>query len=338
VRSALLRGREHPWLDAVDAVAEAHAAIALSRGGARKRYPHTEPNEDAAGFALGAEGAFVAVADGHGGFEGSEVTLEHLLGGPAAQWTEAPGALDADGFRRQALAALLDANDAVHRERGGRVARTTVSFAVLLRAPLRLLHAAVGDSHLFVAGAAGVREVAPAAQPVGFLGMASESVEALAPVVRIGEEPLAGVRAVVLVTDGLSEKGVGVADPAAAVAEAVRHAERAPAGSRALEVARDLAESALAAQRRQRSGDNVAVAVLWLGDQSEASSSATRSPIASEAVRPGDSMPTRFTSPGSPRALSSAITKSRNASPGPWSFGRMPAWSGESHAARRPGR
>jgi hypothetical protein len=262
--SALLRGREHPWLEAVDAIAVGNAAIALSRGGAAKRYPHSEPNEDAAGFSLGAEGAFVAVADGHGGFEASEVTLEHLLGGPAAQWTEAPGALDAAGFRRQALAALLDANRAVRRESGGRAARTTVSFGVVLPAPRRLLHAAIGDSHLFLAGEGGVREVAPAGQRVGFLGVPIEGVEALAPLARIGEEPLDGVRAVVLVTDGLSEKGVGVADPAVAVAEAVRRAERAHAGSRALEVARSLAETALAAHRRHRSGDNIAVATLWI--------------------------------------------------------------------------
>jgi serine/threonine protein phosphatase PrpC len=266
VRSALLRGRDHPWLDAVDAVAEANAAIALSRGGAPKRYPHSEPNEDAAAFGLGVEGAFLAVADGHGGFEGSEVTLESLLGGPAAQWTEAPGALDPGAFRRQALAALFDANRAIRRESSRRAARTTVSFAVVLRERRSLLHAAVGDSHVFLAGANGVREVAPAGESKGFLGVPAESAEAIAGRARIGEEPLEGVRAVVLVTDGLSEEGVGVADPAGAVEDAVRRAERAAAGSRALELARGLAESALAAQRRQRSGDNVAIAVLWLSE------------------------------------------------------------------------
>jgi serine/threonine protein phosphatase PrpC len=266
VRSALLRGREHALLDAVDAVAEANVAIALSRGGAEKRYPHSEPNEDAAGFALGAEGAFIAVADGHGGFEASEVTLEQLLAGAAAQWTEAPAGLDAEGFRRQALAALFDANRAVRRESGTRSPRTTVSFGVLLRDPPRLLHAAVGDSHLFVAGAEGVREVAPAAERVGFLGNPLESAEALAPLARIGAEPVVGLRAVVLVTDGLSEEGVGVADPAAAVAEAVRRAERARSGSKALELVRGLAETALAEHRRRRSGDNLAVAVLWLSE------------------------------------------------------------------------
>jgi serine/threonine protein phosphatase PrpC len=266
VRSAVLRGREHALLEAVDAVAEANLAIALSRGGAEKRYPHSEPNEDAAGFALGAEGAFLAVADGHGGFEASEVALEQLLAGAAAQWTEAPAGLDAEGFHRQALAALFDANRAVRRESGGRRSRTTLSFGVLLRDPPRLLHAAIGDSHLFLAGAAGVRELAPAGERVGFLGAKLETPEALAPLARIGEAPLAGLRAVVLVTDGLSEEGVGVSDPAAAVADAVRRALRARGGSKALELARGLVESALAEHRRRRSGDNVAVAAAWLSE------------------------------------------------------------------------
>ena len=59
------------------------------------------------------------------------------------------------------------------------------------------------------------------------------------------------------------------------------------------------------------------------------SSRSTCSAIAGAEVRPGESIPTRSTKPGRPRADSSAITKSRKASPGPCSFGRMPAMSGE---------
>jgi len=272
LRTALLRGRDHTLLEAVDAIGEAGAAIALSRGGAAKRYPHSEPNEDAAGFARGAEGLFGAVADGHGGFEASEVTLEHLLAGPAGQWTEAPGPLDAESWRRQALAALSDANDHVRRERGGprgRRSRTTLTLALALPGPGLLLHAALGDSHLFVAGAAGVREIAPADESVAFLGDPFEGIDDLAESARLGVEKLAGIRAVVLVTDGLSEQGLGVADPALAIAEAFRQAEDARAGARALALARGLAEIALAAHRRNRSGDNVAVSALWLLDGGE---------------------------------------------------------------------
>jgi serine/threonine protein phosphatase PrpC len=264
VRSALLRGREHTLLGAVDAVAEGGAAIAISRGGAPKRYAYREPNEDAAAFAQGEAGCFAAVADGHGGFEASEVALTHLLGEPATQWTEAPGALDEGRFRRQALAAIYDASCAIQREGGRPEARTTLSFSVLLPAAGQLLHAAIGDSHLFLAGENGVQELAPAGERVGFLGAPDLSPEALADLARIGVASLDGVQAIVLATDGLSEAGVGVEKPAHAVADALRHARSGPAGAPALELSRRLAETALAAQRRQRSGDNVAVATLWL--------------------------------------------------------------------------
>ncbi len=264
MRSALLRGREHVLLDAVDAVAEGNVAIALSRGGAAKRYAYREPNEDAAAFAQGEAGVFAAVADGHGGFEASEIALTHLLGEPATQWTEAPGALDAERFRRQALAAIHDASRAIAREGGRQEARTTLSFAVLVPAAGCLLHAAIGDSHLFLAGESGVRELAPAGEHMGFLGAPDPRLETLARLARVGVTSLAGVRAVVLATDGLSEVGVGVEKPVNAVADALRHAQNTPSGAPALELARRLVETALAAQRRQRSGDNVAVAAVWL--------------------------------------------------------------------------
>ena len=58
MRSAILCGREHARLGAIDLIAEGPVAIAISLGGASKVYPHTDPNEDAALF---------AVADGGGG-------------------------------------------------------------------------------------------------------------------------------------------------------------------------------------------------------------------------------------------------------------------------------
>jgi serine/threonine protein phosphatase PrpC len=269
VRSALLRGREHGALGAVEAIAEAGLAIALSRGGAPKRYAHDEPNEDAAAFALGAAGACIGVADGHGGAEAAEIALLHLFGEPAEQWTDAPGPLAAERWRRQVLAALSDANRDVRRERRpreGNGARTTLALALALPQRGLLLGAAVGDSHLFVADRDGVREPAASSGAVGFLGDAHAGAEALAGVTRIVCEPLAGLRAAVLATDGLSERGIGVISPAAAVKEAVRSAERRRAGSQALSLARDLVDAAIEAHRRNRAGDNVAVAVLWLDE------------------------------------------------------------------------
>ncbi len=269
MRTALLRGREHVELGAVAAVAEVGVAIALSRGGAPKRYPHSDPNEDAAGFATADAGVCAAVADGHGGSEAAEIAVLHLLADPAAQWTAAPGRLDAASWPRQALAVLSDANRDLRRERGsrpGHAARTTLGFALALHSRGLLLSAAVGDSHLFVVDSVGVREVRAAPAEVGFLGDAYEGPEALAAITRLDAEPLAGLRAAVLVTDGLSERGIGVVSPTAAIGEAVRLAERERHELRALVLARALAETALEAHRRNRAGDNVAVAALWLSD------------------------------------------------------------------------
>ncbi len=52
---------------------------------------------------------------------------------------------------------------------------------------------------------------------------------------------------------------------------------------------------------------------------------ATYLPMAREAVKPGDSMPTRLMKPGKPFRDSSRMIKSFTGSPGFWSFGRMPA-------------
>jgi DNA-binding winged helix-turn-helix (wHTH) protein len=69
------------------------------------------------------------------------------------------------------------------------------------------------------------------------------------------------------------------------------------------------------------------------------SSEATSSAMASAEVSPGESMPTRLTKPGSPRADSSAITKSRKPwpGPGPWSLARIPAMSGSRSSSATPG-
>ena len=79
-----------------------------------------------------------------------------------------------------------------------------------------------------------------------------------------GVQSLAGTRAVVLVTDGLSEQGIGVAVPEDAVAECAEAAARGKPELQPLAVARGVVERALAEHRRHRSGDNVAAAVAWL--------------------------------------------------------------------------
>jgi serine/threonine protein phosphatase PrpC len=263
----LLRGREHVELGAIDVVGEGCAAIAISVGGAKKRYAHVDPNEDAALFAAGPAGVLVAVADGHHGFEAAEVALEYLATHPAPHWTE-PGTVRAESWRRQAAAVLEDANRAIRSERAGFEDGpcTTLSFAVALPAQATLLHASIGDSHLYLVGRGGeVRDLAARADAKPFfLGQVEADAEALEKHATIGALPLAGARALVLATDGLSERGIGVDEPEAAVREAVEAAAAAAPALRPLEAARALLERACAAHRRGRSGDNVACAVVWL--------------------------------------------------------------------------
>lgn len=274
MRAALLRGREHVELGAVDAVAEGAAGIAISRGGALKAYAHHDPNEDGALLALGDAGVLVAVADGHHGFEAAEVALEYVATHPAPHWTE-PGTVRPASWARQAAAVLEDANRAILGERGARDEgygpRTTLALALVRPAEGQLFYAALGDSRLYVADAEGVRDVgAPPAGGAAFLGQDAAAGAALAARAAVGQLPLAGLRAVVLASDGLTQPGIGVDDPCGAIAQALGAAAGEPAPLRPLAAARGLAERACAAHRRRRSGDNVACAVVWLELESAA--------------------------------------------------------------------
>lgn len=267
MRSALLRGREHTQLGVTAAIAEGRAAIAISRGGAPKAYHYRDPNEDAALFAQGEGGILLAVADGHGGCDAAEIAVEKLLASFAPRWTglAAPGLRES--WSERALAALGEANAAI-LERvalgGVATARSTLALALLRPGDDLLAFASLGDSHVFQVAASEVRGLGRQRErrPC-FLGFASETAESLAGKHVAGVQPLAGTRAVVLVTDGLSEKGIGVAVPELAVAECAEAAERGKPELRPLAAARGVVERALAEHRRHRSGDNVAAAVAW---------------------------------------------------------------------------
>jgi hypothetical protein len=267
VRSALLRGREHTALGVTGAIAEGPLAIAISRGGFAKQYGYVDANEDGAAFAWGERALFAAVADGHSGFEAAEVALEHLLEHPAAHWTESAGPPSAESWRRHALAALTDA--ALHigvERRAGSRSRTTLTLALAVPSARQCYYAAVGDSHLFAVAGDRARELAPAEKSSAFLGDPTVT-EKLADHCRLGVFSLAGVRALVLATDGLSEEGIGVADPSAAVYAAARAADAERAELRPLALARAVCEEACASHRTHHSGDNIAAAVLWVADE-----------------------------------------------------------------------
>ena len=88
----------------------------------------------------------------------------------------------------------------------------------------------------------------------------------MAKAVRVGSGPADDTHCLVLATDGLSEIGIGVANPAAAVVEAVATAQGGASELRPVTAARAVVERALAAQQAQRAGDNVASAVLWVAE------------------------------------------------------------------------
>ena len=267
MRSALLRGREIHTYGLTDVVGEASAAAALSIGGVRKTYAHTDPNEDAAGFGVGDRGCVLVVADAHDGFEASEVLVESLLANPAPNWTDDEDAPDDARWQRYALAALCDANDDVLRERssrGGFESTSTVTLALVRPDVNRIYHVAVGDSLLFAIDADGsARELAPCEGRPHFLGDLQLSAENLAPAARIGSAALGDAVGIVAVTDGLSERGIGVDVPADAVAEAAALAFAALPPVRAMTLARAVSEVALSAHSVNKAGDNVGVAAYW---------------------------------------------------------------------------
>ncbi|MEE8580474.1 MAG: protein phosphatase 2C domain-containing protein [Myxococcota bacterium] len=273
MRSCLLRGRDHWELGAVGAVAEGPAAIALSRGGAPKRYRHTDPNEDAALFALGPGGMLIAVADGHNGAAAAEIALEGILADRAPAWTAAaPAAASPTAWEEAGIEAVLALNAAIlaasEGPNGGPGPGATTLCVALVRPAQDLgLYLITGDSHLFHADEGGVRELGSdlgSRRRATFLGRRSDGPAELRNNTVVACAPLTGIRAIVLATDGLSEQGIGVGDPAAAVHQALAAATAAPPDRRALDGCKGVIAAALEAQRHNRAGDNAASAVLWL--------------------------------------------------------------------------
>ncbi len=273
LRIGFLRGRHHQSIGRLELEGIGPAAVALSRGGARKTYSHTDPNEDCVAFALGRGGQLAVVADGHHGEHGSEAAVRTVLERYAARWTdERDPAGDESAWRREAISALLDANRAILDVAGRSElppAPTTFAFALLRPADDRCLHVSVGDSHVFWVDRGGATDLGgrdPDLEFTPFLGYEQAEPELLERYASIDvRKGIAELRACVLATDGLSEPGIGVADPAAAAASAVAQAELdAPPGRRAVDTCRQVVETALASQRRQKAGDNIGCAVLWV--------------------------------------------------------------------------
>jgi serine/threonine protein phosphatase PrpC len=269
VRSAVLRGRDHQVLGEIAAVGEGPAGVAMCMGGAAKTYHHSDPNEDVALFAVGEVGWLTAVADGHRGFEASEIAIDHMLANPAPQWTDG-GVFDMQRWERHVLAVLADANDEILREvlnseKSG--ARTTLAIALVAPKEGRLYYAAIGDSHIFRVADRHAEDLAireNADDGAYFLGHGDETADSLREKCEIGSVSLANTRAVVLATDGLSERHIGVASPELAVLESVDRAQLEDPGVRPIVTCRRLIHEAIDAQISNRAGDNICAATLWI--------------------------------------------------------------------------
>lgn len=272
MQTAFLRGRDHQQLGGLELEGLGQAAIALSRGGARKTYDHTDPNEDCVAFALGPGGQLSVAADGHHGELGSEAAVGAILERFAATWTAAaPPEKDEAGWRAQAIEALLTANQAI-LEVAGRSqlppAPTTFVLSLMRPADDLLLHLSVGDSHVFAVEHGAARDLGgrdPDWKFTPFLGYEAVRAELIEQYSTIGLSDLSGLQAVVLATDGLSEPGIGVGDPARVVHAAVASAAlEAPPDRRAVDACRQIVEVGMRAHRRQRAGDNLACSVVWV--------------------------------------------------------------------------
>jgi len=269
MHSAVLRGRDHTRLGDIAAVAEGACALSLSRGGARKRYRYVDPNEDAVGFAVGDTGWLLAAADAHDGGRSSEAVVQHLIDRFARDWVDAAADPTESDWQATALAVFVALNEDAVREatrEGTPESRTTLSFALIRPREGRFGFGAIGDSHVFRVGDARADDVArDAGATTAFLGSPSESLATLRARCFAGCESIEAIRALVLVTDGISERGIGLEAPSHGVLEATRAAVAAAPSTRPLVAARGVAEIALAAHREHRSGDNVGAAVAWLG-------------------------------------------------------------------------
>jgi serine/threonine protein phosphatase PrpC len=263
VKSVLQLGRTQLALGAIGEAGGDGIAVALSRGGAPKPYTHTDPNEDCVLAARGARGWLVAAADGHWGVRASEIAAERLRDAHAGDWVDGPER-SSDRWYQDVLYALVDLNDAIlaaHDEE--QQSRTTLAIALARPGESLLVAASVGDSHLFVATPEETHEVLANPRKFAALGGEKWTPSQMERAARFDVRPLGAVEALIAVTDGISEEGIGVAEPIGAVREALARARAGGALQRAATTARALVDAALAAHVAHEAGDNVSAAVAW---------------------------------------------------------------------------
>jgi serine/threonine protein phosphatase PrpC len=265
----MLRGFEHATLENISCIAEGPAAIAISRGGAKKTYHHRDPNEDACGFAWSQHGVLLVVADGHAGADAAQIAVERIIGHHAESLLAGAGSGVHGRWPDTSFGLALDIHEEILRRCevvAEHPSRTTLSLAVARPEEDWLGWLNVGDSLVFrVEG--GAAHTFPGPERVTYLGSPKDDRSRIQDAVAAGTTELGATDAIALATDGLSEQGIGVAVPAEAVQQAYETANAAKNPDlRPLGAARGLAEIANGAHREQRAGDNIATAVAWLAD------------------------------------------------------------------------
>lgn len=224
-------------------------ALAISKGGAQKEYPHTDPNEDVVAAAIGERGTLLMCADGHNGFEASREAVTSVL----EQVGDDPSPEDFDDASLVSL--FYEAGEAVQRCTGAagcrnRHSRATLTIAFL--APPALQWASMGDSSLFIVSDDDCRLLGKHESLYVGWPMAPDHVsESL----RRGRENLPPRSWIVVATDGLTEF-VGYEASVEALRELVQEVAPAPG------LAREIVKLAFDAG----AGDNVAVAVAAAGE------------------------------------------------------------------------
>jgi serine/threonine protein phosphatase PrpC len=238
----VLRGDDHHDYDRIEvAVVGEGVAVGLSRGRHPKRYTYTDPNEDVVAALTTDDGVFLVIADGHNGYEASDLAVAATLGHLRIDTGAAP-------TRDRLIDLLDDVNQQVLRAVRAPAMSHSESRTTLVVAHLgndRLTFAAMGDSAIYLVRASGSERL-DAPRNDRFVGYAMSRADVAAAAsfgcVAYDEGDL-----VVLATDGFCDFSPDVG----ATLEAAR---RAPALSSAM-------RACIVSALDGGAGDNVAVAM-----------------------------------------------------------------------------
>ncbi|MCU1426445.1 MAG: Serine/threonine phosphatase [Actinomycetia bacterium] len=192
-----LWGADHCEYDTIETLAfGSQVALGITRGRHPKPYAYVDPNEDVAVALAVDDRLLLAVADGFNGVEASRAAVERII-----DWVDDNG-LPAR-LRRDAANDLIEVvNNHVFTTMGASGAahpKSRTTLVVVLLAGRDLSFAALGDSALYVAGAAGVERLD---QPSETWAGGSMTRAEIAAVTSTGRGALARGDYVLLATDG----------------------------------------------------------------------------------------------------------------------------------------